>query len=259
MNLPRVAFYSFTSCEGCQLTLLECEDRLPDLLDAIEIVRFREAASYEGGEFDADADVSFVEGSISTAHDEAALRTIRMRSKKLVAFGACADIGGVNAIRNRQGPDLPLARVYGTSAKWIHATDVRPVSAVVPVDYTLRGCPVDRDEVVRLIFALVSGRKLPEPTAPVCFECKLRQNICVFHRGGSCLGPIIRGGCRAICPAYGTGCDGCRGLVPDPNLSMMRQILKEQGVDSESIRRRIDLFNSAALTGDARKELTGYA
>lgn len=259
MRKPRVAFYSFTSCEGCQLALLECEDWLLEIVRSVEIVRFREASSYEGGEFEVDADVSFVEGSISTVHDESAVRTIRMRSKRLVAFGACADLGGVNAIRNRQGVETARERVYGTFSPSIHAAEVRPVSAVVKVDDVLRGCPIDKNELIRFLSALVTGRKIPEPISPLCFECKLRQNVCVFQSGGTCLGPITRGGCNAICPAYGAGCDGCRGIVPDPNLPLMRRVLVEHGADSASIARRIDLFNRSAVTDSQRKELTGYA
>ena len=259
MNKLRVAFYSLTSCEGCQLAFLECEDRLLDILQQVEIVRFREASSYEGGELDADADVAFVEGSVSTAHDESAVLTIRMRSRRVVAFGACADLGGVNAIKNRQGNEAAKERVYGPYSSWIHTSDVRPVSAVVPVDFTLHGCPVDKDELVRYLYALAVGRKPADPTAPVCFECKLRENICLFHKGGTCMGPVVRGGCRAICPAYGAGCDGCRGLAPDPNVALMRTLLREKGLNSEAIRRRVDLFNASAVPEDLRRELTGYA
>ncbi|MBI4179705.1 NADH:ubiquinone oxidoreductase [bacterium] len=259
MKKLRVAFYSFTSCEGCQLTLLECEDRLLDVLGAVEIVRFREASSYEGGEFDADADIAFVEGSISTVHDESAARTVRSRSKKLVAFGACADIGGVNAIKNREGVETARERVYGPAAAWIHSSAARPLSAVVPVDAALHGCPVDKDELIRFIFAAAVGAKLPDPAAPVCFECKLRQTACVFQKGEVCLGPITRGGCKAICPAFGSGCDGCRGLAPDANLLLMRRLLKERGLDGSDLARRVDLFNAAALTEDQRRELIGHA
>lgn len=259
MKKPRLGFYSFTSCEGCQLSLLECEDELLDLARQVDIVRFREASSYEGGEFDADVDIAFIEGSVSTSHDEAAVRTIRMRSKRVVAFGACADLGGVNAIKNRQGIKTARDRVYGSSAKWIHTTEVRPISAVVPVDATLRGCPVDREELVRFLLASVTGRKLPDPAAPVCFECKLRQNVCLFHKGQTCLGPIIRGGCKAICPSYGSACDGCRGLAPDPNLPLMRQLLKDRGLDEAAVARRVDLFNASALPDELRKELIGRA
>ncbi len=259
MKKLRIAFYSFTSCEGCQLSLLECEDQILDIVGAVEIVRFREASSFKGGEFDADADVSFIEGSISTAHDEAALQTVRMRSKKIVAFGACADLGGVNAIRNRQDAEVVKERVYGKYVKWIHTSAVRPVSAVVHVDYALHGCPVDKDELARFLFGLVAGRRWAEPVAPVCFECKLRQNVCIFHKGGTCLGPIVRGGCRAICPAYGSGCDGCRGLAPDPNLPLMRRILRDHGLGPDEIGRRLDLFNASAVPDAMRRELTGRA
>ena len=259
MKKLRVAFYSFTSCEGCQLTLLECEDQLLDILGAVEIVRFREASSFKGGEFDVDSDISFVEGSVSTAHDEAALQTVRMRSKKIVAFGACADLGGVNAIRNREKIEVTKERVYGKYAKWIHTSKVRPISAVVHVDHTLHGCPVDKEELAKYLFALVTGRKTPDPAAPVCFECKLRQNVCLFHKGGTCLGPIIRGGCKAICPSYGSACDGCRGLAPDPNLPLMRKLLRERGLGTEEIRRRLDLFNTSAVPDELRQELIGHA
>lgn len=259
MKKPRVAFYSFTSCEGCQLTLLECEEDLIDIVQAVDIVRFREASSYEGGELEADADVAFVEGSITTAHDEAALRTIRMRSKVVVAFGACAAIGGVNAVRQKDSAETARNRVYGAYANWIHTTDVRRVGDVIPVDYTLQGCPINKHELLQFLYALLVGRAWSAPTAPVCLECKLRENVCLYHKGQVCLGPVIRGGCDALCPAYGSPCDGCRGPAPDANFPLLRKVLAERGVSRHDMARKLDLFNALAVDGAARKDVMGDA
>jgi sulfhydrogenase subunit delta len=240
---PKVAFFDFTSCEGCQLTVVDSLQTHLDLLNAVEIVNFREAMSERGEDYA----VAFVEGSITRASDEARLKKIREQASVLVALGACAHIGGINAIKNLAPLDDVRRYVYGDKADWYETYAARPISAVVPVDAFIPGCPIDREEFVRVVKALLLGKKPPIPDYPMCVECKLKENICMFDKGGFCLGPITRAGCGAICPSYGDGCEGCRGLIPNPNQDAMKDVLKEHGLTVEQVMSRMTMFGAYQL------------
>jgi coenzyme F420-reducing hydrogenase gamma subunit len=253
---PKVAFFEFTSCEGCQLTVVDSLQTAPELLEAVEIVRFREAMS-EAGE---DYAVAFIEGSCSRPGDEPTIRKIREKAQLVVALGACAHLGGINAIRNRN--DLAEVReyVYGDKAEWFETYPARPISAVVPVDAFLPGCPIDRHEFVRAVKALLQGRAPQIPDEPLCVECKLKENVCVYLRGRTCLGPITRAGCDAICPTFGDGCEGCRGLMSNPNVDSLRQVLAEHHLSPEETLAKLTLFLTyqtmemeAAADGEAKR------
>jgi coenzyme F420-reducing hydrogenase gamma subunit len=234
MSKPKIAFFEFTSCEGCQLTVIDSLQTHPELLDVVEIVQFREAMTERGEDYQ----IAFIEGSITRQSDAARLIRIREQAKYVVALGACAHIAGVNALRNQQPLAANLAEVYGQGAAGAPVVrpdlldvfpDARPLSAIILVDAVLPGCPIDRDEFVRATRQLLQGRQPQIPDYPLCVECKLRENVCLFQRGKSCLGPVIRAGCGAICPTYGDGCEGCRGLISNPNMDSMRTVLAEAG------------------------------
>jgi len=238
MAKPRVAFFEFTSCEGCQLTVVDSLQDHPELLDVVDIVQFREAIS----ERDDNYQIAFIEGSCSRPSDEAKLQAIREQAGLVVALGACAHLGGVNAIRNRQPLDDVRQYVYGDKADWYETYPARPISAVIKVDAVIPGCPIDRKEFVRAVTHLLQGRAPYIPDNPVCIECKLKGNVCVYQRGMTCLGPITLGGCDAICPTYGEGCDGCRGLISNPNLASLKNVLAERGLTEADIEARMTLF-----------------
>jgi coenzyme F420-reducing hydrogenase gamma subunit len=235
---PKVAFFEFTSCEGCQLTVVDSLQTNPELLEAIEIVRFREAMSEKGDDYA----IAFIEGSCSRPSDEPLIKEIRGKAKLVVALGACAHLGGINAIRNRFDLGDVRRYVYGDKAEWYETYPARPISAVIPVDAVLPGCPIDRQELVRAIKALLQGRAPQIPDYPVCVECKLKENVCVYQRQKTCLGPIALAGCDAICPTYGDGCEGCRGLIADPNIESLKQVLSEHGLSLEQTLAKMTLF-----------------
>ncbi len=237
---PKVAFFDFTSCEGCQLTVVDSLQTHLDLLDAVEIVQFREAISERGEDYA----VAFVEGSITREADEARLKKIRAQAAILVALGACAHIGGVNAIKNLAPLDDVRRYVYGDKAQWYATYAARPISAVVQVDAFIPGCPIDRGEFLEVVKAVLLGKKPPIPDYPVCVECKLKENVCLFHKGGFCVGPVTRAGCGAICPSYGDGCEGCRGLIPDPNRDSMKTVLAENGLTPDAVMARMTMFGA---------------
>jgi len=236
---PKIAFFDFASCEGCQLQIANLEDELLDVLNLVEVVNFREVMTEKADDYA----IAFVEGAITRPHDEERLKAIRAQAAILVAYGACAHLGGVNCMKNYFDQDKVRAAVYGDKAGWFDTYPARPLSAVVKVDAVIPGCPVDKKEVVRTIKALLMGKTPRLPEYPVCVECKLAENVCVFEKGLTCLGPVTVAGCGALCPSFGNKCIGCRGLVANPNVNAHKQILQERGLTVEQMLNSFRMFD----------------
>lgn len=238
---PKVGFFDFACCEGCQLQIANLEEDIIDLAGLVDIVEFREILTGKSPEYD----VAFVEGSITRENDEKRLEDIRSRSKVLVAFGSCAATGGINMLKNARGNLEEVRRdVYGE--KWdsphLATYPTRAVGEIVKVDHYVYGCPVNRDELLRVVEALVLGTKPEIPDYPVCAECKIKENVCMFHIGKTCLGPVVRAGCGAACPSNGVPCEGCRGAIPHANKNAMREVLSEYNLTAEEIMEKFSLF-----------------
>jgi sulfhydrogenase subunit delta len=236
---PKVAFFDFASCEGCQLQIANLEDELLDLVGAVELVNFREVMTERSDDYA----VAFIEGACTRPHDEERLKEIRSHAAILVAFGACAHLGGVNCMKNFFDQDRVRANVYGDKAEWFDTYPARPISAVVKVDAIIPGCPVDKKEVVATVTALLMGRTPRLPDYPVCVECKLAESVCVFEKGLTCLGPVTRAGCGAVCPSFGNKCLGCRGLVDNPNLNAHKGLLQERGLTVDQLLNSFRMFD----------------
>ncbi len=236
---PKVAFFDFASCEGCQLQIANLEDELLDVLSLIEPVNFREVMTERSDDYA----VAFIEGACTRPHDEELLKEIRSHATILVAYGACAHLGGVNCMKNFFDQDQVRAYVYGDKAAWFDTYPARPISAVVKVDAVIPGCPVDKKEVVATVKALLMGKALRLPDYPVCVECKLAENVCVFEKGLTCLGPVTRAGCGAVCPSFGNKCLGCRGLVDNPNLNAHKGLLQERGLTVDQLLNSFRMFD----------------
>ncbi len=237
---PRIGIFSFTCCEGCSLAILECENELLDILGIVDVVNFREGMTEKSD----DVDIAFVDGSLSTHRDIEHMKEIREFSKVVVAIGACAHTGGVNAMKNNL--DIPEARkhVYGDKAEHFDSIPARPLSAEVEVDYTLPGCPIDRSEFLRLVADVAQGKEFRLPDYPVCVECKKQGNICLYDLNMDCMGVVARAGCGAICPTFGDPCEACRGFVDDPNTHAHEDVLQKAGRTVEEIMRRYTRYNS---------------
>ncbi len=242
---PRVAFFDFASCEGCQLQIANLEEEILDLIEIVDVVSFREVMK----EHSDDYDIAIVEGSIIRPMDEQRLKKIRRKAKILIALGSCATIGGVNKIRNLWSKEEALKRVYGDietkDNEFLQVREVKAVDEVVKVDYYIPGCPIDREEFKRVITALVMGKKPEIPSYPVCVTCKKKENICLFELGEFCLGPITRDGCGAICPSNGRPCDGCRGIINQPETECVNELLKKYGLTYEELKNRWTIYNAS--------------
>jgi len=252
---PRVAFYDFTCCEGCQLVFLSQEDALLDLLSHVEIVNFREVTSRR----EEDCDIAFIEGSITTDEEVERLKRIREHARTLVAFGACATTGGVNKLKNRRPMDENLRMVCGPMERYPNTIPTLAVPEVVRCEYLLHGCPIDGGELRRLWLALVDGREFRQPNVPVCYDCRLRENVCLYHKQIVCLGPITRSGCGAICPTWGVRCDGCRGLIDQPNLNAEHSLLRQYGLTVERMIDQYVVFQGSVLSGEAAPGKVSFA
>ena len=207
---PSLAVWKFASCDGCQLTLLNCEDELLAIAGSLQIASFTEASSeVHPGPYD----VSIVEGSITTPGDAARIRAVRDQSRFLITIGACATAGGVQALRNFGGD---LAPVIYASPEYIDTLRTStPIADHVPVDFELRGCPIDKRQLLEVIAAFLAGRRPNVPAHSVCMECKRAGRVCVtVAHGTPCLGPMTQAGCGALCPSVGRGCYGCFGPAP---------------------------------------------
>jgi len=223
MSKPRVAVYKFSSCDGCQLSLLNLEDELLDLAGAIDIAFFLEATSHiEPGPYD----VALVEGSVSTPHEAERIQEIRRDAGFLVALGTCATAGGIQALRNF-GKLEDLAWAVYDHPEYLHTLETStPMSEHVKVDLELWGCPVNKYQVVEVIASLLQKRRPNLPTYSVCLDCKHNGNLCVLVADGmACMGPVTRTGCGALCPANGRGCYGCFGPSPSGEMDAMVPLL----------------------------------
>jgi coenzyme F420-reducing hydrogenase gamma subunit len=246
---PSLAVWKFASCDGCQLTLLDCEDELLTLAQRVQISHFLEATStvVEGP-----YDVSLVEGSITTATDRHRIQRVREQSRILVTIGACATAGGIQALRNLGDVDEFRRIVYARPEFVQTLRTSTPVSDHVRVDHELRGCPIDRRQLLELLTALLAGRRPDIATHSVCQECKLRGTTCVLvARGTPCLGPVTQAGCGAVCPAYGRGCFGCFGPMPGANTRALEPALRAGGMADADLERVYRTFNVATSTFDA--------
>jgi sulfhydrogenase subunit delta len=241
---PTLAVWKFASCDGCQLTLLNCEDELLDLAGAVEIAYFPEAtrAVLEGP-----YDVSLVEGSITTPDDRLRIQEVRALSRRLITIGACATAGGIQALRNFADVAEFSAAVYARPEFIDTLATSTPIAAHVAVDYELRGCPIDRGQLLEVLAAFLQRRKPRISDESVCMECKRRGNICVtVAHGTPCLGPVTHAGCGALCPTYDRGCYGCFGPAQTTNTISLAGLLRTLHMSEREVTRVFRTFNAAA-------------
>lgn len=232
MARARIAVHKFTSCDGCQLTFLNCEAELLALAEMVEIAYFAEVSSrLAPGPYD----VAFVEGSVSTPEEARRIQKIREEARILVAIGACATAGGIQALRNFRALGPMVQAVYPTPEVLEVLPQATPIGEHVPVDLELHGCPISKSQLLEVLPVLLEGRVPRIPGHPVCVDCKRLGNPCVVVRHRiPCLGPVTRTGCGALCPTYGRGCYGCFGPSDAPQIPAAFQMLEELGLSREA-------------------------
>ncbi|UCD63022.1 MAG: oxidoreductase [Candidatus Zixiibacteriota bacterium] len=248
----KLAVWKFASCDGCQLSLLDCEDELLAVADAVQIASFPEVSrAVVKGPYR----ISLVEGSITTPHDAERIHKIRRNSRYLVSIGACATAGGIQALRNFADTRQFVSAIYANPKYISTLQNSTPISDHVPVDFELRGCPVNKRQLLEVISAFLNRRKPLISSHSVCIECKLRGVACVMvARGLPCLGPVTHAGCGAICPAFHRACYSCYGPMETPNTEALAQRLKQMGITGDELVRAFRSYNAEA--DEYRREST---
>jgi coenzyme F420-reducing hydrogenase gamma subunit len=242
---PTLAVWKFSSCDGCQLSLLDVEDDLLAIADSVQIAHFLEASSATvAGPYD----VSLVEGSITTPEEAERIKEVRAASRMLVTIGACATAGGIQALRNYAKIEDYVAAVYASPEYISTLATSTPIADHVDVDFELRGCPINKQQLLELVSAMLHRRRPNIATHSVCVECKSRGIPCVMvSQGIPCLGPVTQAGCGAICPAYNRGCFGCFGPAETPNMASLEAWWRNLGVDEQGLQRALATFNVEAF------------
>ncbi|MCK9377518.1 MAG: hypothetical protein M0P73_15375 [Syntrophobacterales bacterium] len=241
---PKLSVWKFASCDGCQLSLLDCEDELLAIAGELEIAYFVEASrAMVKGPYD----LTLVDGSITTPHDAEVIKQVRRASKFLVAIGTCANSGGIQALRNFKDVKDFIDAVY-EHPEYIEALkESTPIAAHVKVDYGLNGCPINKRQLLQVISTFLQGRPPAIRSHSVCLDCKVRGNICVMVTGTPCLGPVTHAGCGALCPTYQRGCYGCYGPKETPNTaSLSAWFSQKMGVSEANLVRAFRAFYANA-------------
>jgi sulfhydrogenase subunit delta len=253
MAKPKLAVWKFSSCDGCQLTVLDCEDELLTIADQVEIAYFPEATrAVVRGPYQ----LSLVEGSITTAEDAERIRKVRAQSKTLVTIGACATAGGIQALRNFADVREFIDVVYAHPDFISTLERSTAIADHVPVDFELRGCPIDRRQLLEVVSAFLVGRKPTVATHSVCVECKRAGNVCVMVAHGTpCLGPVTQHGCGALCPTYDRGCYGCFGPAETTNTLSLNGWLQGLGMQQPDLLRIYRTFNAGSAPFREASEL----
>ena len=236
MKKPKVAIHSITGCAGCQLEIYFIEDILLDVLSKIDLVA---APMIKEKNFEGKVDVCFIEGSVTYKDNIAQLKKWRENAKIIVALGACAVEGGVQQLKHFTDKEQVEKAVYGDKTKHLKIVDPAPISEHIHVDYFIKGCPADKQEMLWFLKQLLAGKNPKNISKPVCHECKLRENNCLLDQGRECYGPITEGHCSIMCPDFNHACTGCRGPVEDGNFEEHINLLVEKGFDKKIILERM--------------------
>jgi coenzyme F420-reducing hydrogenase gamma subunit len=238
---PTLAVWKFSSCDGCQLSLLDCEDELMAIADRVEVAYFLEASS---ATVEGPYDVSLVEGSITTPHDAERIQEVRAQSRVLITIGACANAGGIQALRNFGDIEELTSVVYASPDYIATLATSTPISAHVAVDFELQGCPIDKRALLEVLSAHLNRRRARVREHSVCMECKRRGTVCVMVAHGTpCLGPVTHAGCGALCPSFDRGCYGCYGPKETPNPASLNAW---SGLGDQDLVRLYRTFNAGA-------------
>ncbi len=245
MEKPKIGIFGLTSCAGDQLVILNCEDNLVELASMVDIRDWEMAKT--NNDTASELDIALVEGAVAQVRDIETLKKIRERSKILVALGTCAVWGGIPAMKNDVPRDVMLKEVYGDNVRFIDSQSAQPVSSFVKVDYSLPGCPIEKEQFLQMMASFLNGN-IPEIlNFSVCSECKMKENVCqIVYRNEVCCGPLTLAGCGARCPSHNVACAGCHGPIEEVHYDAEVQMFRRKGIQPEQILKKMKVYAAPA-------------
>jgi sulfhydrogenase subunit delta len=246
MKKPKVGIFDFACCEGCQLQIANMGEDVLAVLGSIDVMEWREVMSEKWVK---NLDIAIIEGSITGPRAVERIEKIRKKAKILISYGSCATIGGVNCMKNNFSLDDIRKYVYGDSYQFFPTELTKAVHQVVKVDYFVHGCPVYIPEFVAVLKAVLQGIPYYVPDYPVCVECKLNENVCMYDRKVTCLGPVTKAGCNSWCINNGNICYGCRGMVSNPNEKGAQDVLAKYKISIDLILNKMNMYNKCREPG----------
>ncbi len=240
MPKPKVGFYDATGCQGCLLSVIFNEDEILDIINAVDIKEFRFIMDEK---YDGELDICFIEGGVVNEGDLEMITKLRKRSKVVIALGNCASHGNIPALRNfADEKELDYLKYDKKHPQMKDTGKPAPITNYITVEYSLPGCPPDREEIKKFVKDLLLGKEFRNYPDPVCRECRLFENGCLIDENRICLGPITHGGCNAVCTSAWFECYGCRGTTDDANFEQYFNLLKEKGFSETDIKKRMETF-----------------
>jgi sulfhydrogenase subunit delta len=242
---PKVGFYGVTGCAGCLLSVVFNEDEILAISDAVDIVSF---PFIKGDNSNSELDLCFIEGTIVSKDDFEIVKKLRDRSKIVVALGTCACEGNIPAIKKFiDEKEIDNLKFKKSKEQNEDIDEAKPLFEVIKIDFSIPGCPPDRDEIKRFLKETLIGKEFRNYKDPVCIECGLNENECLLNHGQICLGVITKGGCKAVCPTNGLKCYGCRGLIEQPNFDEFFNLMKEKGYTILEVRKIMHTFMARSV------------
>jgi len=243
MKKPVIAVLGMTCCEGCRVAIVDLGERFLALAGHVIVGDFPFIQEHAK---EKNFDLTFVEGTPILPEQIEEIKEIRRRSKVLVPIGACATMGGIQEIKNYRGDKEKCLQYVYKNVDQIANPDIKPISAYVPVDFELTGCPINKEELLEFTKKVLVGDTFKIPQRPVCYDCQLKQNRCLLQIGLPCVGPVILGGCGAPCPSFGHPCDGCRGPLKKEgqNFANLKKILDSHGYEEREIEMILERFGT---------------
>jgi F420-non-reducing hydrogenase small subunit len=252
---PRIAFYWCASCGGCEEAVVDLNEALLEVAAAVEIVFWPVALDFKLRDIQALPDgsiqVSFINGAVRNSEQRETAELLRAKSRVVVAFGVCAQSGGIPGLAGLYKASEILEEAYGSGVKpqktyhdngrTLTLPDfferVARLDEVIEVDYYVPGCPPTPDIIADAFAALLGASPPPKgsvlaPDKALCEQCPRRetrperpmvkefkrphqviadQETCLMAQGVVCLGPATRAGCSARCIRGNMPCTGCFG------------------------------------------------
>lgn len=286
---PKVAFYWCASCGGCEESVVDLAEGILDVIGAVDIVFWPVAMDFKRSDLQAMEDgsilASLINGAVRSSEQEEMARLLRRKSRFVIAYGACAQFGGVPGLANQfdraqllkfayeESPSIQnTERTYPaatfqderrtTTLPELHRL-VRTLDQVIPVNYTLPGCPPTPPLLGQALTAVLSGTLPPEgsvlaPDIALCDQCPRKDSKptdlrpeafkrthlarvdpqkCFLVQGFVCMGPATRGGCEAVCVRGNMPCSGCFGptsRVKDQGAKMLSSLCSNIAASTES-------------------------